>query len=62
MRHLLSAADLDQPQITEIWISRREMSLVQGRPVEAAGAPRPYRGQSLLRRLHPNPIFLRDRR
>jgi aspartate carbamoyltransferase catalytic subunit len=32
MRHLLSAADLDRHQITEILDLAEEMSLVQGRP------------------------------
>jgi aspartate carbamoyltransferase catalytic subunit len=34
MRHLLSAADLDRTQITEIFDVAEEMSLVQGRPVK----------------------------
>jgi aspartate carbamoyltransferase catalytic subunit len=40
MRHLLSAADLDQPQITEILDLAEEMSLVQGRPVKKLPALR----------------------
>ena len=40
MRHLLSAADLDQTQITEILDLAEEMSLVQGRPVKKLPALR----------------------
>src|SRR5687768_1349336 len=40
MRHLLSAADLDQPQITEILDLAEEMSLLQGRPVKKLPALR----------------------
>jgi len=40
MRHLLSAADLDQPQITEILDLAEEMSLVQGRAVKKLPALR----------------------
>jgi aspartate carbamoyltransferase catalytic subunit len=40
MRHLLSAADLDRDQITEILDLAEEMSLVQGRPVKKLPALR----------------------
>jgi aspartate carbamoyltransferase catalytic subunit len=40
MRHLLSAADLDQTQTTEILDLAEEMSLVQGRPVKKLPALR----------------------
>jgi aspartate carbamoyltransferase catalytic subunit len=40
MRHLLSAADLDRTQITEIFDLAEEMSLVQGRPVKKLPALR----------------------
>jgi aspartate carbamoyltransferase catalytic subunit len=40
MRHLLSAADLDRTQITEIFDVAEEMSLVQGRPVKKLPALR----------------------
>jgi aspartate carbamoyltransferase catalytic subunit len=40
MRHLLSAADLDRIQITEILDLAEEMSLVQGRPVKKLPALR----------------------
>jgi aspartate carbamoyltransferase catalytic subunit len=40
MRHLLSAADLDRSQITEIFDLAEEMSLVQGRPVKKLPALR----------------------
>src|SRR4249920_1020461 len=40
MRHLLSAADLDQTQITEIFDLAEEMSLVQGREVKKVPALR----------------------
>ena len=40
MRHLLSAADLDQDQTTEILDLAEEMSLVQGRPVKKLPALR----------------------
>ena len=40
MRHLLSAADLDQTQITEILDLAEEMSLVQGRQVKKLPALR----------------------
>src|SRR5687768_15074842 len=40
MRHLLSAADLVQTQITEILDLAEEMSLVQGRPVKKLPALR----------------------
>jgi aspartate carbamoyltransferase catalytic subunit len=40
MRHLLSAADLDQTQISEILDLAEEMSLVQGRPVKKLPALR----------------------
>ena len=40
MRHLLSAADLDRPQTTEILDLAEEMSLVQGRPVKKLPALR----------------------
>jgi aspartate carbamoyltransferase catalytic subunit len=40
MRHLLSAADLDRIQITEIFDLAEEMSLVQGRPVKKLPALR----------------------
>ena len=46
MRHLLSAADLDQPQITEILDLAEENVAGAGTAgQEAAGAPGPYRGQ-----------------
>ena len=57
MHHLLSAADLDRAQITEIFDLAEERSLVQGRPVKKLPA-RPDRGQPLLRGLHPNPLLL----
>ena len=40
MRHLLSAADLDRDQITEILDLAEEMALVQGRPVKKLPALR----------------------
>src|SRR5215213_6775245 len=40
MRHLLSAADLDRNQTTEIFDLAEEMSLVQGRPVKKLPALR----------------------
>jgi len=40
MRHLLSAADLDRTQISEIFDLAEEMSLVQGRPVKKLPALR----------------------
>jgi aspartate carbamoyltransferase catalytic subunit len=40
MRHLLSAADLDRTQATEIFDLAEEMSLVQGRPVKKLPALR----------------------
>src|SRR5687768_17702080 len=45
MRHLLSAADLDRTQVTEIFDLAEEMSLVQGRPVKKLPA---LRGRTVI--------------